>query len=153
MTLQWKHVNDDHVEVSQRIYRGKIDRPKTKRSARLVALSPGTLTTLRYWQSQTYAKDPEAWVFPSEKLTTSVNRDCLWRRSVRPRLDKLGLGWATFQVMRRTHASLSRKAGVDPKLVADQLGHGIGVHLDTYTVAGLDQRLRAVTVLESSLIQ
>ena len=82
-----------------------------------------------------------------------MNRDCLWRRSVRPRLEKLGLDWATFLVMRRTHASLSRKAGVDPKLVADQLGHGIGVHLDTYTVAGLDQRLQAVTVLESSLIQ
>ena len=53
--------------------------------------------------------------------------------------------------MRRTHASLSRKAGIDPKLVADQLGHGIGVNLDTYTIAGLDQRLEAVNLLEQSL--
>ena len=36
-------------------------------------------------------------------------------------------------------------------LVADQLGHGIGVNLDTYTVAGLDQRLVAVNALEQSL--
>ena len=55
--------------------------------------------------------------------------------------------------MRRTHSTLSRKAGIDPKLVADQLGHGIGLNLDIYTVAGLDQRLRAVTALESTLIQ
>jgi hypothetical protein len=53
--------------------------------------------------------------------------------------------------MRRTHKSLSRKAGIDPKPVADQLGHGIGVNLDSYTIAGLDQRLVAVNALEQSL--
>ena len=53
--------------------------------------------------------------------------------------------------MRRTHASLSRKAGIDPKLVADQLGHGLGVNRDVYTIAGLDQRLLAVNALEQSL--
>ena len=60
--------------------------------------------------------------------------------------------WGTFQVMRRTHASLSRKAGIDPKLVADQLGHGLGVNLDVYTIAGLDQRLAAVNILEQSMV-
>ena len=54
--------------------------------------------------------------------------------------------------MRRTHASLSRKAGVDPKLVADQLGHGIGVNIDTYTLSDLDARLAAVNTLEESLM-
>jgi hypothetical protein len=54
--------------------------------------------------------------------------------------------------MRRTHASLSRKAGIDPKLVADQLGHGLGVNLDVYTIAGLDQRLEAVNTLEQSIV-
>jgi hypothetical protein len=43
------------------------------------------------------------------------------------------------------------KAGIDPKLVADQLGHGIGVNLDTYTIADLEQRLAAVNTLEQSL--
>ena len=70
----------------------------------------------------------------------------------RTETDEIKLQWATFQVMRRTHASLSRKAGVDPKLVADQLGHGLGVNLDVYTVAGLDQRLAALNTLEESLI-
>ena len=52
--------------------------------------------------------------------------------------------------MRRTHASLSRQAGIGPKLVADQLGHGLGVNLDVYTVAAL-KRQDAVEVLESAL--
>ena len=55
--------------------------------------------------------------------------------------------------MRRTHASLSRQAGIDPKLVADQLGHGLGVNLDVYTIAALDQRREAVQALETSLIR
>src|SRR5437899_2771565 len=61
------------------------------------------------------------------------------------------LEWATFQIMRRTHASLSRQAGIDPKLVADQLGHGLGVNLDVYTVAALHKRQDAVEMLESAL--
>jgi hypothetical protein len=80
-----------------------------------------------------------------------MRKDNLWRRIIEPKLDDIKLKWATFQVMRRTHASLSRKAGVDPKLVADQLGHGLGVNLDVYTVAGLEQRLQAVNTLEQSL--
>jgi hypothetical protein len=32
--------------------------------------------------------------------------------------------------MRPTHASQSRKAEIDPKLVADQLEHGLAVNLD-----------------------
>src|SRR5437870_5633842 len=72
-----------------------------------------------------------------------------WRRV---RGKPLGLEWATFQIMRRTHASLSREAGIDPKLVADQLGHGLGVNLDVYTVVALDKRQQAVEVLEASLV-
>jgi integrase len=56
--------------------------------------------------------------------------------------------WVNFQVMRRTHASLSRRAGIDPKVVADQLGHGLGVDLDVYTKSDLNQRKEAVKKLE-----
>jgi len=96
--------------------------------------------------------DPDAWVFPSAKGTTPLGRDNTWRGLIAPRLKTIQLDWATFQIMRRTHASLSRQAGIDPKLVADQLGHGLGVNLDVYTVAALDQRRQAVQALETTLI-
>jgi len=92
------------------------------------------------------------WVFPSAKRTTPLGRDNTWRGLIAPRLKTIQLGWATFQIMRRTHASLSRQAGIDPKLVADQLGHGVGVNLEVYTVAALDQRQHAVQALETTLI-
>jgi integrase len=83
---------------------------------------------------------------------TPMRKDNIWRRVIEPKLERPKLKWATFQVMRRTHASPSRQGGPDPKLVADQLGHGLGVNLDVYTVAGLDQRLAAVNILEQSLV-
>jgi hypothetical protein len=43
---------------------------------------------------------------------------------------------------------VSRKAGIAPKLVADQLGHGIGLNLDVYTIADLEQRLAAVDLIQ-----
>jgi len=77
------------------------------------------------WRQQSRSCDPEAWVFPSAKFTTPLGRDNTWRGLIAPRLKTIQLEWATFQIMRRTHASLSRQAGIDPKLVADQLGHGL----------------------------
>jgi integrase len=152
LALQWKHVADDHVDVVHRLYRGKLDRPKSERSQRTVALSSTTCTVIQRWRQQT-AADPAAWVFPSARTTTPLGRDNAWRRLIAPKFKPIGLDWATFQVMRRTHASLCRQAGIDPKLVADQLGHGLGVNLDVYTVAGLDQRQQAVQTLEATIVR
>jgi integrase len=152
LALQWKHVADDHVQVVHRLYRGQLDRPKSERSKRNVALSLSTRELMKQWRPEQNA-DPEAWVFPSAKRTRPLDRDSAWRWWIRPRLQTVGLEWATFQIMRRTHASLARDVGIDPKLVADQLGHGLGVNLDVYTVVALEKRQQAVQVLEASLVK
>src|SRR6058998_546874 len=139
-------------QVHSCLYRGKLDRPKSERSQRTVALSSTTRALIQRWRQQT-SGDPEAWVFPSARTTTPLGRDNAWRRLIAPKFKTIGLDWATFQVMRRTHASLCRQAGIDPKLVADQLGHGLGVNLDVYTVVGLDQRQQAVQTLEATIVR
>lgn len=58
-----------------------------------------------------------------------------------PKLEKVGLGWANFLVMRRTHATLMRALGVEGKLVADQLGHSIDVSQNIYTQSPVESRL------------
>ena len=68
-----------------------------------------------------------------------------------PKLKRLGLGWANFLVMRRTHATLMRALGVDGKLVADQLGHSLDVSQNVYTQSPVESRLAAVNQLEKSL--
>lgn len=71
---------------------------------------------------------------------------------MKPRLDKVGLGWANFQVLRRTHASLGHEAGIDPKVSADQRGHGIGVALDVYTHSSIEARRSAADRLEAAVL-
>ena len=152
LALQWKHIAEDHVDVVHRLYRGKLDCPKSERSKRKVALSLGTRRLIQQWRQQETPSSPDAWVFPSANAAAPLGRDNTWRRLIAPKLEAIELGWATFQIMRRTHASLARARGIDPKLVADQLGHGLGVNLEVYTVAALDQRQHAVQTVEAAML-
>jgi integrase len=149
--LKWRHVQLDHLEIEQRLYRGKIDTPKTNRSARTVALPEGLQPAIAQWRALSGNPGPDAWVFPSETGKTPVAKDNCWRRWVAPKLKKAGLEWVDFHVMRRTHASLMRELKVDPKVVADQLGHSVDVDLNVYTQTALGQRKEAVNALESAL--
>ena len=150
--LKWRHVREDSALIEQRLYRGKINTPKTHRSVRPAAFTPNIVSEMKEWKSLCPTSQPDGWVFPSERLTTPLDKANWWRRDMVPKLKPLGLQWATFQVMRRTHASLSRKAGIDPKVVADQLGHGLGVSLDVYTKSDLGQQSEAVKKLESEVM-
>ena len=71
---------------------------------------------------------------------------------MRPALKKVALEWATFQVMRRTHATLMKALGADGKLVADQLGHTLDVNQNVYTQSPVESRLVIVNQLERRLL-
>ena len=150
--LKWGDLQAKHLKVERRIYREILDSPKSSRSARDVGLSPGTIAAFAEWRDACPAIGSDDWVFPSERLTTPIAKENCWRRDIAPRLRAVGLGWVNFQVMRRTHSTLSRKMGIDRKVVADQMGHGLGVNLDVYTKTDLDQLTAGVSRLESQII-
>jgi len=54
--------------------------------------------------------------------------------------------------MRRTHASIMKELDIDPKWVADQLGHSLDVSQNVYTQISVEQRLEAVQQLELALV-
>jgi hypothetical protein len=85
------------------------------------------------------------------KRRKSASAHNLWKREFQPRLDPVGLGWVNFQVLRRTNASLSRKANVDDKVSADQRAHGLGVSMNVYAISDLEQKIEAVTKLEAEV--
>ena len=134
------------------MYRGIVDTPKTEHSWRKAAIANGLLLEFIAWRAKSVDTSDGAWVFPSERMT-ALSKDNCWRRSMLPELEKVGLGWANFQVMRRTHASLMKELGVDPKVVADQLGHSVDVNQNVYTQTAVDIRYAAVNQLESLLVQ
>jgi integrase len=106
---------------------------------------------MEQWKAMSIGIGSDAWLFPSEKPTTPLSKENCWRRNVKPRLAPLGLEWINFQALRRAHSSLARASGEDPKMVADQLGHGIGVNTDVYTVTPIERRRQGVNRLADAL--
>ena len=101
--LKWARMEADYADIRQRVYRGDIDTPKPKsvRSVRHAALSDGLLLSIDDWRAVSLDTSADAWVFPSEKLTTPLAKDNCWRRGFLLKLRPIGLAWANFQVMRR----------------------------------------------------
>ena len=56
-------------------------------------------------------------------------------------------------LLRKTNASLSKKAGVDPRVASDQRGHGIGVSLEVYTNSDMEQKRAALKKLEAAVLR
>lgn len=150
--LRRGHIGEDHVSVSQRVYRGDIDTPKTVKSVRKVALPEGLRLDLKTWLATSPDTGSDGWLFPSENVGTPLAKDNLWRRHIASKLEKIGLGWVNFHVLRRSHSSLMRERNIDPKLVADQQGHTLDVNLNVYTETSLERRIEAVQQLESAMI-
>lgn len=151
--LQWQHIAADcrEIVIEHRLYRGDIDDPKTRSSKRTVGIPSQTQSVLREWMAFV-GVHPEAWVFASENPAKPMWRDNVWHRNMKPKLKAVGLEWANFQVMRRTHASLGHEAGIDPNVSADQRGHGIGVALDVYTHSSVEARRAAAEILEKAVL-
>jgi integrase len=152
LALQVGDVDGSSVWVRRRLYRGQIDTPKTKRSYRQVALSLGTLNLLAEWLQAIGTSDHEGWIFSTEN-NTPIWRDNVWLRNMRPKLKAIGLDWATFQVMRRTFATLSKQAGVDAHTRSAQMGNTVNVNENEYAISTFEERLAAVRRLETNLGQ
>lgn len=152
LAIQRQHVSSEAsiIEIRRRVYRGKFAVPKNGMD-RTIAVPPRTASLLRDWMESAVDRDPQAHVFAGE------TGQPLWRSSlledhIKAKLEPIGLGWVNFQVLRRTHASLGHKAKVDPKVAADQRGHGIGVALDVYTKSSIEERAEAVKQLEEAVL-
>ncbi|MGH9689226.1 MAG: tyrosine-type recombinase/integrase [Candidatus Acidiferrales bacterium] len=149
--LKWARMEADYADVRQRVYRGDVDSPKSVRSVRFAALSDGLLVSIDEWRAASLDTSADAWVFPSERLKTPLAKDNCWRRGFLPKLEPLGLAWANFQVMRRTHSSLLKELDVDPQVRADQMGHTVDVNENVYTITSLKRRKEAVNALERAI--
>lgn len=148
LALRWRSVSGDMILVEQRVYRRVLGTPKNGK-IRDGAISDGTLALLKQWAELSQDRSPDGFVFPSENLATPMSLDNLWRRCMLPKLEKIGLEWATFQILRKTNASLSKKAGADTKVSSDQRGHGLGVSLGIYAGSDMEEKRTALKQLEA----
>jgi integrase len=111
--LRWKCFNPaaSTMTVSETVYNGKL-RPwgKTQRSLATVHLPKELASELAAWKQQSPDSSPEAFIFPDRTGgpldTGNFRKRVLHRLAVKLELPKL-----TFQVIRRTIATLAQKKG------------------------------------------
>jgi integrase len=62
--LRWGSVGEAFAEVTERVYEGVLDTPKTDKSVRKAALTDGLVASLEEWREISPSRSAEAFVFP-----------------------------------------------------------------------------------------
>ena len=136
------------IRVERSWYEGDINPTKTN-EIREVGVGSEIFERLMAWIATLPERNHEGWVFPSEGMVTPLVPGNVLRRCIHPRLEPLGLDWVNFAVLRRSHSTLHEERGTDPKIIADQQGHGLGVHLSDYVDTSMARKREAVAALWS----
>jgi integrase len=148
--LRRNRLEDRSADIQERIYRGHLDTPKTRKSKRIVTLSDSVWQDAQDWMAISPVV-PEQRLFPSENVGNPLWKDNALDRYIRPKLKSVKLDWVDLHVMCRTYSTLLHERGVDPKIVADLMGHDVDVNQNTYTQTSLESRFGAVRTVESAL--
>ncbi len=100
------------MRLMETVYRGQL-RPwgKTRKSLRVVQLSEAYTADLLLWKSECKDSSSEAFIFPGRCAGRVMNADSYRKRVLHRLARDLGLPKLTFQVIRRTMATLAGKKG------------------------------------------
>lgn len=155
--LRWQDIKGETLTVRQTVVKTKggglrIETPKNHKT-RPVALSPDVLEVLllhrqRQDAERALAADAGApWpdndlVLPSE-VGTPIHPDNP-RRTLNALYEAAGVPKVTLHDLRHLHSSVCIAQGIDPKMLADRLGHArASFTLDRYTHLFAEQRQRS----------
>jgi integrase len=122
--LRWKDLNliAGELRVSQAIYRGTLNTPKTKGSRRLLPLPRSVVETLLLLRPKPGEGTDETLVFHT-RAGTALSDTNLLHRHLKPAGRKIGAPWLSWHTLRRTHATMLQAAGGSIKDTQAQLGH------------------------------
>jgi integrase len=167
LALQWKDLELDActATVVRSIHRAgpgewRYEEPKTQSSRRTVTFPPTLAKALRAHrasQAKRRIAAGSSWqdhdlVFCTE-IGTPINVQNLKNRSFKPILEEAGIPSATrLYDLRHTMATLLIDEGVDPRTVADRLGHSsVATTLGTYVHPPTEMQAKAARRLEDIL--
>ena len=144
--LRWKDVDliAGELHVSQAIYRGSLNTPKTKGSRRILPLPRSVVRTLVLLRPKPGEGREETLVFQTRKGTALSDTNLL-HRHLKPAGRKIGTPWLSWHTLRRTHATMLQAAGGSIKDAQAQLGHTkLSTTLEIYTFPVPDHQRMAV---------
>lgn len=129
IALRWEDVDlgTRRVSVRRRLYRGRLDAPKSSYGTRQVPISTRLAQDL--WRHRAGATDGDAvFVGPEGRPLRS---EFVLRSIVKPAAARAGVPWAGVHTMRHTCASILFRSGWNAKQVQIVLGH----HSPAFTLA------------------
>jgi integrase len=166
LAVRWQEVDLERgvVEITRtaRFFSGQgvtFGQPKTHRSRRPIALSPETLAVLR--EHRQVQLEERLQVGPGYRdgdlvFADAVGRalyDSTVRRAFYAIVQEAGLAHLRIHDLRHTAATLMLRAGVNPKVVSERLGHAtVSVTLDTYSHVLPDLQREAAAALDAILV-
>lgn len=143
--LRWKDINfENHtLSVNQTLnHKGDKITPgaKSKAGIRNISLPFETITALNTHKQLIISEKIQAGLLYTNLdlvVCTNVGTPCIPRNLVRSfygLIEKAKLPRIRFHDLRHTHATMLLKQGINPKIVAERLGHSnVRVTLDTYS--------------------
>jgi integrase len=147
LALRWRNVDTKArlLRVCETVYEGHFDRPKTKRSVRIVPFGTQTAGILAALRPD--AADPSALVLAT-KEGTPLDRRNLLKRYVKPAARKMGLH-VTWHLLRHSYATMLDGVGTPLGTMQSLLGHSAPeITRDIYLHAIPEEQKRAVESVE-----
>ncbi len=122
LALRWRNVDLECgvLRVTQSVYDGHFDEPKSPRSRRSVPLGPKCIEILS--ARKPAAVDPDALVFPT-RTGSAFERHNLVNKQLKPTCEKLGLVGVSWHWLRHANATLLDAVGTPLGTVQALLGH------------------------------
>jgi integrase len=149
--LQVADFRDGMIHVERRVYRGKVDTPKSWRSRRAIPATKSTESLIGQWIELLQHRAADAWLFPSENLDTPASYTKVYQKHIRPALKTVGLERATFQVLRRTWVTELSETEKDPGVRAQLAGHSTDVNENVYRQPRVETLKRSMKKFEKRL--
>jgi integrase len=135
LALRWQAVNLDSgtVRVSESVFQGQFQKPKSEKSARTIPIGPVLRSLLENYRKRAVHARPEDLVFPNRR-NGAYRESNLLERVLKPAGEAAGGGRVTWHQFRHVHSSLLHDLGVPPKVAQQQLGHAtVETTLNLYT--------------------
>lgn len=148
--LQWSDFDHESgtLRVRRTVFKGAVSEPKTKASRRTIKLPQRAVQALIEHRDRV---EGEVWIF-STRSGNPISCHNLINRSWRALLDKAGIPYTNFHMLRHSAATLLLEANVHPKHVQHLLGHAqIGTTMDLYTHHTRDMDSRTAQAMDELL--
>ena len=134
--LCWRDFNYDECQfvLRQTVYRGKLRNwGKTRKARRPVHIPKELADNLWLWKQESKHSEPDDFIFPNRLRKGGFIDPHNERRKMRKLGDELGLPKLTFQVTRRTIATLGQRKGTRKNIQGILRHSRLSTTTDVYT--------------------